>query len=324
MAQITREAFEAARKNGRTVLDFQQWTHVRTPEFKAWFGDWEHDAAKASKLVDKKTGEPMVVYHGTNQVFDIFDKNAPHVHDSGYYGNGFYFTFGYGEVSRREAEYYGKIVMDNFINIRNPFDFSSLLTFKGKNEARLFQRSLVFLYNIAKQFPEIAHQVIDLEVPERQQVEAWQGRRINADLLVQLVEEVIPSKLEATQYIKQDKEYRGIMFVIHNDRPYTDSTGTTRYYGDIKIVAKCEPGLKSDEDLFDEAIFSVLTDPLLFNIFPNFHPEGFMTRHPEITEAIRRRGHDGIVQSWHGDEVVVFEPDQVRTIASSQRHAVAA
>ena len=39
---------------------------VRTPEFKAWFGDWEKDPANASKAVDEN-GEPKVYYHGSEK-----------------------------------------------------------------------------------------------------------------------------------------------------------------------------------------------------------------------------------------------------------------
>ena len=41
------------------------WAIVRTPNFKAWFGDWENDPASASKVVDEN-GEPLVVFHGTS------------------------------------------------------------------------------------------------------------------------------------------------------------------------------------------------------------------------------------------------------------------
>ncbi len=63
--------------NGQpTDLTERQWVQVRTPRFKAWFGDWEafagrpggvwNDDTKAvSKVVDAN-GEPMVVYHGTD------------------------------------------------------------------------------------------------------------------------------------------------------------------------------------------------------------------------------------------------------------------
>ena len=44
---------------------------VRTPEFKAWFGDWENSPETASKVVDEN-GEPLVVYHGTTRVFNEF------------------------------------------------------------------------------------------------------------------------------------------------------------------------------------------------------------------------------------------------------------
>lgn len=62
--------------NGRlSNLDERQWHQVRTPEFKAWFGDWEaaHNGKDGngvwarddvSKVVDEN-GEPKVVYHGT-------------------------------------------------------------------------------------------------------------------------------------------------------------------------------------------------------------------------------------------------------------------
>lgn len=65
--------------NGKpTKLTRAQWHQVRTPEFKAWFGDWEEFAlqpgnvwndseGKVSKVVDRETGEPLVVFHGTDK-----------------------------------------------------------------------------------------------------------------------------------------------------------------------------------------------------------------------------------------------------------------
>jgi len=45
-------------------LTVEQYELVRTPEFKAWFGDWENDPKNSSKVIDEN-GEPLVVYHGT-------------------------------------------------------------------------------------------------------------------------------------------------------------------------------------------------------------------------------------------------------------------
>lgn len=60
--------------NGKpTNLTEQQWLQVRTPSFKAWFGDWENSPKSASKVVDEN-GEPLVVYHGTPSNYNEFNE----------------------------------------------------------------------------------------------------------------------------------------------------------------------------------------------------------------------------------------------------------
>ena len=62
--------------NGKpTNLTEKQWVQVRTPSFKAWFGDWENDPENASKIVDSN-GEPKVVYHGSTKEFSTFDADC--------------------------------------------------------------------------------------------------------------------------------------------------------------------------------------------------------------------------------------------------------
>ena len=53
-------------------LSPEMQAYVRTPEFKAWFGDWENDPGHSSKVVDEN-GEPLLVWHGSNKSFDRFD-----------------------------------------------------------------------------------------------------------------------------------------------------------------------------------------------------------------------------------------------------------
>ena len=58
--------------NGKpSNLTPEQWKLVRTPQFKAWFGDWENKPENASKVIDEN-GEPLVVYHGTSYDFNVF------------------------------------------------------------------------------------------------------------------------------------------------------------------------------------------------------------------------------------------------------------
>lgn len=92
------------------VADWKK-NKTRGVSFKAWFGDWEHDAPNASKVRDAETGEPTetqqiegaaskvvgkdgkprLVYHGTAKGgFDAFDKGL--ASKDNLYGDGFYFT----------------------------------------------------------------------------------------------------------------------------------------------------------------------------------------------------------------------------------------
>lgn len=100
-----------------TKLDEDQWLTVRTQAFKNWFGDWEDDPENASKVIDNETGEPLVLYHGTEKSFDAFDtRKIGSSNDPGFYGNGFYFT-----PDKSKASGYGENVLACFLNMRNPF-----------------------------------------------------------------------------------------------------------------------------------------------------------------------------------------------------------
>lgn len=80
-----------SRKDPRML--FQTTVQQRTPEFRAWFD--------GSQVVDEK-GEPLVVYHGSDAEFDVFDRKKSR---DGRWGKGFYFT-----TSPEEAAKYGKNV----------------------------------------------------------------------------------------------------------------------------------------------------------------------------------------------------------------------
>ncbi len=60
--------------NGKpSNLTEQQAKIVRTDAFKNWFGDWDNDAKNASSVIDEN-GEPLVVYHGSYNIFNEFSK----------------------------------------------------------------------------------------------------------------------------------------------------------------------------------------------------------------------------------------------------------
>jgi len=113
--------------NGKpSNLTPEQYRLVRTPEFKAWFGDWENDPENASKVVDEN-GEPKVMYHGT--LFD-FNEFIPE-DDTGFLidRNIYFFTDdvnvakGFASIKKRGENKDKKVrIINAYINSRKPFD----------------------------------------------------------------------------------------------------------------------------------------------------------------------------------------------------------
>lgn len=77
-AQLRDGAHWLKAPNGKpTNLSPARWLMVRTPSFKLWFGDWQHDPQNASKALDEN-GEPKVYFHGSKEAgFTEFDVD-PH------------------------------------------------------------------------------------------------------------------------------------------------------------------------------------------------------------------------------------------------------
>ena len=74
-AEIQR-VYENGRRNskkGGTRGKFSLNVQIKSDNFKNWFGDWENNPSKASKVVNED-GTPKVVYHGTDKGgFYVFD-----------------------------------------------------------------------------------------------------------------------------------------------------------------------------------------------------------------------------------------------------------
>jgi hypothetical protein len=110
--------------NGKpSKLTPEQYRLVRTPEFKAWFGDWENYPQNASKVVDEN-GEPLVVYHGSANKFNIFDKKRVGENYFESKQGGFFFTQKLN-TAKNYASLHSNLENDGFVyycflNIKNP------------------------------------------------------------------------------------------------------------------------------------------------------------------------------------------------------------
>jgi hypothetical protein len=141
--------------NGKpSNLTPEQYKLVRTPAFKEWFGDWEKlENAKirdsgideitlsnlsknVSKVVDEN-GEPLVCYHGSPNLFNIFDVDKIGlVTDYGFFGRGFYFT---AEKIEAKKLLNSKYVYTVFLNIKNPINQNDWL---GYDESVSFTKKI--------------------------------------------------------------------------------------------------------------------------------------------------------------------------------------
>jgi hypothetical protein len=169
--------------NGKpSNLTPEQYKLVRTPEFKAWFGDWENDPANASKVVDEN-GEPLPVYHGTNAEFNVFDKSQQNKATGfGDFGAGFYFTASLGS-----AKYYtlkqeeNRRVISVFLKIVKPF-VVELNWEKLSNQSEINYKKLKGFYDWEKDI--IKNGLLDEYRPSKKITKEFGDNRFQDILLV--------------------------------------------------------------------------------------------------------------------------------------------
>jgi hypothetical protein len=102
--------------NGDRQAAIREKSKIYSESFREWFGDWINDPSSASKVVDEN-GEPLVVYHGSPNEFDYFDKSkVGSTTDYGVFGTGFYFA-----LTKSYARIYGENVKPFFLNLKNPY-----------------------------------------------------------------------------------------------------------------------------------------------------------------------------------------------------------
>lgn len=99
--------------------------------------DKKFNPKSASKVIGK-SGEPLVVYHGTNaENITAFDENKFNTNEASgdYVGEGFFFT-----KNKSTAQKYGKNVISAYLNIRNP------LTINTEQDAKKFRQTFLDKY----------------------------------------------------------------------------------------------------------------------------------------------------------------------------------
>jgi hypothetical protein len=275
-------------------------------------------AVEAAQIAVNRTARNaglIKAWHGSPSLdqIEIFDKGRIGTkNDAGFYGRGFYFTFGDEKYSPGEAGYYGSQVGEFYLRAKNPFVFSDLTKFQGESVNFMGVDSLVFLKNIADRFPEIGKKITVDKVKwkngegEVTPINAVTLSRMidsyNKRIKVETVEDSIRGNYKAGWTKKETVDY-----------DYTSSGGSKGSFETTNLTGRVNP------DLSDAETKMLLIAEFLekeHGIKADYHPEGYMTRFPEITKAIRDKGHDAIMQGRNGDEIVVFEPEQIKSAAA--------
>lgn len=104
----------------KSKLSKENYEYVRTDEFKKWFGDWENEPQNSSKVVDEN-GEPLIVYHGSEGMFDKFNKKYRGISTNAKSAKlAFFFTDNKKLAFEYSRRYAGGQLYECFLNLRNP------------------------------------------------------------------------------------------------------------------------------------------------------------------------------------------------------------
>lgn len=98
-------------------LNRARWLLVRTPFYKHWFGDWENDPQRASKVVDGN-GEPLLVPHARKH--DAIAYDLPFTGFNGNFGYSGQYTYGTISDNPYLDRFSGSPIAQVFLNVRKP------------------------------------------------------------------------------------------------------------------------------------------------------------------------------------------------------------
>lgn len=250
-----------------------------TTAFKKWF--------KNSKIVDS-SGKPLVVYHGTNRNFNSFEKNmiGKGSGNYGHYGFGFYFSY-----NKKEAEGYGSNLLEVYLRIENPFDVS-----KQKNRI--------------------------LEYSEILNINNKENIAIDIDWLLKALYKKDPISFYLAELIYKEGQEKGWNVFRKYYPDYNESLLDLNDVSDWVEYAKLDDVYDSLDNKIIEDLRNQVGEPKLIKGFlgsaqtylPYLTDLGDPSIAKKLTELMKDDGFDGVLG---GSEIVVFEPNQIKSAISN-------
>lgn len=236
----------------------------------------------------------MVFFHGTSSdKFTVFDKSllGTGSGDVGFFGKGFYFAFTKGEAST-----YGRNVMNAYLKMQKPFDFTKeMYSFDGRNDYTDARESL-FIVNFVEKFPELA---------KRKEFDFYVRYLDGKEATISLADY---AKIYKDAY-KNTKFTHGEYFDDYENRKvYTVSLDDPNAKFVHRIMQTVDERMANNRSVLVEEylrkwVFEWLNIPRARDIVMSC----------EFSGAVKALGYDGIIQSETGDEAVVFNENQIKS-----------
>ena len=251
--------------------------------------------------VFRQDGRVRTFYHGTNTGdFTKFDSRllGSSSGDLGWFGKGFYFAF-----SHDEAATYGGRVIPAYLRMRNPYDYSRLYQFKGSDKGAAKYARFAWVYNITKQFPDIAEGQHVWAYPN----DAEEGSAVSWKQLTTWMDQIQNKKQFSVEEVElNDGTTAWELRADPKKESFTTASGETfewTEYGMTQIFA-------TEQDAKEpiNQIGAYLKNVMGVDSVPRRTIEKI-----DFSGALQRAGYDGILQSMSGDEAVVFSPEQIKT-----------
>ena len=242
-------------------------------DFWIWFGD--------SKVI--KDVNPMVVYHGTKEKFNIFDekKIGWGTGNYGHYGYGFYFSH-----YEDESMGYGDKIMKCYIKIEKPFTGTNeeILLLKRKGVANIDDMEI---------------QSIDFESLYKAINRIDQNAGILLDYIKSYGLEKAWDKFHEEKMVYKDY-YNSLSNIVDEyttiSKNYPD--GVPDYvFDELKNIGVNLKDLKYNQGFRYDQCLHWITD--LGNLSKG------------VTEVIKELGYDGVI---YGSEYVVFKPNYIKSV----------
>lgn len=251
--------------------------------------------------VFRQDGRVRTFYHGTNTGdFTKFDSRllGSSSGDLGWFGKGFYFAF-----SHDEAATYGGRVIPAYLRMSNPYDYSRLYQFKGSDKGAAEYARFAWVYNITKQFPDIAEGQHVWAYPN----DAEEGSAVSWKQLTTWMDQIQSKKQFSVEEVElNDGTTAWELRADPKKESFTTASGETfewTEYGMTQIFA-------AEQDAKEpiNQIGAYLKNVMGVDSVPRRTIEKI-----DFSGALQRAGYDGILQSMSGDEAVVFSPEQIKT-----------